>query len=141
MVWAPDSKRFALNYSPPHIPHTTYVMTVFYELRSEKWVPLASPIDPSAPNPLAQRAKRLPKAAHSSRHWNSDPRFVLKVRRWKDDHTAELYLYSAAEGPRSASSVAAFVFTLKFLANGKWEVVGPRQLSRKEIETEKAAGP
>ena len=45
VVWAPDSKRFAFNFGPPTVPHSTYVTTAFYQLRGEEWVPLDSPIN------------------------------------------------------------------------------------------------
>src|SRR5580704_15712365 len=31
IIWTPDSKRFAFNYSPPHPPHTTYETVAFYQ--------------------------------------------------------------------------------------------------------------
>jgi hypothetical protein len=40
VAWAPDSKRFAFNYSPPHMHYTTYRTVAFYQLRAEKWVRL-----------------------------------------------------------------------------------------------------
>src|SRR5437016_5212556 len=63
VVWAPDSKRFAFNYSPPHAHHTTYQTVAFYQLRAEKWVDLPSPEDD-----LVKLAKDLlPKRVHKSR--------------------------------------------------------------------------
>ncbi|HEY4271854.1 MAG TPA: hypothetical protein VGM65_07600 [Candidatus Udaeobacter sp.] len=45
MLWTPDSKRFAFNYSPYHPHHTTYETVTFYQLRGDKWVALHSPAD------------------------------------------------------------------------------------------------
>ena len=40
VIWAPDSKRFAFNYTPPHAPHSRYQTIAFFELRGGKWVML-----------------------------------------------------------------------------------------------------
>src|SRR5437764_3382600 len=45
VIWAPESKRFAFNYSPPHAPHTNYKTVAFYQLHGDKWVALLSPVD------------------------------------------------------------------------------------------------
>src|SRR3954466_7945134 len=44
-IWAPDSKRFACNYSPVHAHHTTFVVVAFYQLEGEKWIRLKPPAD------------------------------------------------------------------------------------------------
>ena len=68
VVWAPDSKRFAFNYSPPHVPHSTYVTSAFYQLRGAEWVLLHSPIDEESPEKsFAALAKHLPKGVRRSR--------------------------------------------------------------------------
>ena len=59
IVWAPDSKRFALHYSPPHAHHTTYETVAFYQLRDDKWVALHSPVDEASQRAqLAQLARK-----------------------------------------------------------------------------------
>jgi hypothetical protein len=65
VVWAPDSKRFAFNYSPPHAPHTSCGTIALYQLRGDKWVALRSPVaETSECTQLAQLAKgHLPKSA------------------------------------------------------------------------------
>jgi hypothetical protein len=57
VVWAPDSKRFAFNYSPPHVPHSTYETTAFYQLRGEEWVLLHSPINEESPSESEGKSK------------------------------------------------------------------------------------
>src|SRR5882724_4345700 len=59
LLWAPDSKRLALNYSPPHAHHTTYETVAFYQLRDDKWVALHSPVDEASDRAqLAQLARQ-----------------------------------------------------------------------------------
>ena len=61
VIWAPDSKRFAFNYSPAHPHHITYETVTFLELHGDKWVALHSPADEASPQ-LAQFGKgHLPK--------------------------------------------------------------------------------
>jgi hypothetical protein len=134
VVWAPDSKRFAFNYSPPHAPHTSYETIALYQLRGEKWVALRSPVDETSERTqLAQLAKEhLPKSAYP-RH--AEPlRDILKVRNWTDSNTAILYAYSVWIGSGSHNSEANFLFTLKFDADGNWKIVKTHQMSEKEVE-------
>jgi hypothetical protein len=133
VVWAPDSKRFAFNYTPAQPSPKNYKTTIFYQLRADEWVTLPSPVDDSAVDSFAQLAKHLPKGVRKPRLWNSDlARIVFKVRNWTDANTAVLYVYCASDKPRSRSSVAAFLFTLKFEAEGKWNIVKTQQLSAEE---------
>lgn len=139
VVWAPGSKHFALNYSPPHASHATYETIAFYQLRDDKWVALRSPVDETSNRAqLVQLVKKYPpKKAYQRRVWNASPiRDVLKVRKWTDPDTAILYAYSAWSGPRSNETEAAFLFTLKFDRDGKWKSVKTQQLSAKEAEKE-----
>src|SRR6059058_2107025 len=41
ILWAPDSKRFAFNYSTP-LTHHSYETVAFYQLRGDKWEALRS---------------------------------------------------------------------------------------------------
>jgi hypothetical protein len=132
VVWAPDSKRFAFNYSPPHVPHSTYETTAFYQLRGEEWVLLHSPInEESSSESFAQLAKHLPKGVRPPRLWRPDPnQVVFKVRNWTDADTAILYVYSAG----ASDSPTAFLFTLKFDPEGKSKIVNAQQIPKKDIE-------
>jgi hypothetical protein len=134
VIWAPDSKRFAFNYSPSHAPHTSYETIALYELRGDKWVALRSPVDETSErSQLVQLAKELlPKSAYL-RH--AEPlRDILKVREWTDANTAILYAYSAWEGGGPRSPEASFLFTLKLDAGGNWKIVKTHRMSKKEIE-------
>jgi hypothetical protein len=131
VVWAPDSKRFAFNYSPPHVPHTSYETIALYQLSVDQWVELGSPVDETSERTqLAQLAKeRLPK---------TDPRRdILRVRNWNDANTAILYAYSDSVrvGSGSRSSEASFLFTLKFDAEGNSKIVKTQQMSDQEVQS------
>src|SRR5438552_1073447 len=141
IVWAPDSKRFALNYGQT-CKHCTYDTIAFYQLRDDKWVALRSLVDErSERGQLAQLAKEhLPKSAHERRIWRSQPTHdLLKVREWIDANTAILYAYSQwFVGGDQGDLEANFLFTLKFDADGNWKIVKTHQMSDKEIEKKDA---
>jgi sugar lactone lactonase YvrE len=132
VVWAPDSKRFAFNYSPPHAHHTTYVTVAFYQLRGDKWVALHSPVDEASERAqLEQLARKyLPRNTYRKGDF-SQVRDILKVRSWTDANTVILYAYSAGD-----RGDAAALFTMKFDDAGSWKVVKARRLSKKELEAE-----
>ena len=136
VVWAPDSKRFAFNYDPPHVPHSTYVTTAFYQLRGEEWVLLPSPIDEESPEKtFAALAKHLPKGLRPPRLWRADPnRLVFKVRSWTDADTAILYVYTAESSTGGRDSPSAFLFTLKFDPGGKCKITYAQKIAQKDIE-------
>lgn len=133
VIWAPDSKRFAFNYSPPHKPHTSYETTALYQLRDDKWVALPSPVDETKERAqLAQLAgAHLPKSAIPRRA--ELLRDILKARNWTDPNTAILYAYAVWVGG-SRDAKAAFLFTLKFDADGNSKIVKTQKVSDKEIE-------
>jgi hypothetical protein len=126
IVWAPDSKRVAFNYSLP-CKHCTYDTIAFYQLRDDKWVALRSLVDErSERGQLAQLAKdHLPKSAHERRIWRSQPTHdLLKVREWIDANTAIVYAYSQwFVGDDQGDLEANFLFTLKFDSDGNWKIV------------------
>ncbi len=136
VVWAPDSKRFAFNYSPPHVPHSTFVTTAFYQLRGEEWVLLHSPIDEeSSEKSFAVLAKHLPKGVRPPRLWRSDPnRLVFKVRQWTDADSAILYVYTAGTSSGGGDSPSAFLFTLKFDLEGKCKITSAQKIAQKDID-------
>jgi hypothetical protein len=132
VIWTPDSKRFAFNYSPPHAPHTTYETVAFYQLQGDKWVALHSPVDETSERTqLAQLAKeQLPKSGYAP-HANPD-RDILKVREWTGADTA--VLYAPCYGRTSGQLEAAFLFTLKFNDAGDWKIIKTHRMSKKELE-------
>ena len=135
VVWAPDSKRFAFNYTKPSAHHSFYHSTALYQLRDDKWVRLRSPVDESSERlQVAQLAKEdLPKSAYSEdADWFQD---ILNVRKWTDANTAILYA-DAAWADGSHHREATFLFTMKFDPEGNWKIVKTHQMSKKELEEE-----
>jgi hypothetical protein len=134
VIWAPDSKRFAFNYSPPHAPHTTYQTVAFYQLRGDKWVALPSPVDSkSERTQLMQLVKdQLPKSSYV--HGADPHRDILKVREWAGDDTAILYV--PCHERTSGQLEATFLFTLKFNDAGDGKIIKTRRMSKKELEGE-----
>lgn len=131
VMWAPDSKRFAFNYSPTHAHHYVYITVAFYELRGEHWVALPSLLKGAERSQVVQLAKeQLPKKLHGRREAaRSD---ILKMRRWIDPDTAILYAYSVWDD----NSEAAFLFTVKFDVAGKPNIIKTQRLSKKELDEE-----
>lgn len=132
VLWAPDSKRFGFNYSVHGHRGYTFESVAFYELRGDKWVELHSPADDqSEGSQLVQSLKEhLPKK-FNPRDCASD-RDVLNLRDWTDRSTA--ILYAPCYERNSEKAKAAFLFTLKFDAAGKWKIVKTHQMSEKEVE-------
>ena len=119
VIWAPDSKRFAFNYSPPHAHHTTYETVAFYQLRDDKWVALHSPVDEASERAQFAQLARKYSPKNTYRKGDSSPvRDNLKARSWTDTNTAILYAYSAGD-----KGEAAALFTLKFDAKGNLKIV------------------
>lgn len=133
IVWAPDSKRFAYNYSPPHAPHSTYVTTVFYELRDSHWVQLTSPVDEeSSKESFAELARHFLKGTPMPALWRADPnRVVFKVEHWTDNNTALLYVHSAGRSSGESDAASEFFFNLKFDGD-KCSVTSARKILRKK---------
>jgi uncharacterized protein YecT (DUF1311 family) len=131
IVWAPDSKRFALNYTEGARARAD--TTALYQLRGGKWVKLRSPVTAETTEPV-ERAHddQLRKMHLSPGHiWHSE-----QVRKWTDGSTALLYSELSVMGEEDPRWVTTFLFTLKFDAQGNWKIVKSHQMSDKEIETE-----
>jgi hypothetical protein len=130
VVWAPDSKRCALNYTISW--WRGYETVAFYQLRDDKWVPLRSPVDEASKHSqLAQLARKYsPK--NTDRKGDSSPESNhLEARSWTDANTLLLYAYSEEE-----NGEAAALFTLKFDEAGNWKIIKMHRLSKKELEQE-----
>jgi hypothetical protein len=132
LVWAPDSKRFGFSYSVHGHRGYTFESVAFFELRGDKWVALHSPAgDLSEGSQLVQPLKgHLPKK-FNPRDCAPD-RDILEFREWTDSSTA--ILYAPCYRRESDKLKAAFLFTLKFDAAGKWKIVKTHQMSEKEVE-------
>jgi hypothetical protein len=112
VVWAPDSKRLAINYhGGSHVEATN-----LYQLRRDRWVRLASPVD--ATYRILERAKsaekrKKDKSEETSGSFDFDS---WMVERWTDADTAVLYAHLRV-------SDYLFVFTLGFDKGGNWKIV------------------
>jgi hypothetical protein len=130
VLWAPDSKRFALKSVSGH-------QSSLYQLRDGQWVELESPDNAAyeqADAVLAAEAKRqgVPKTSGRTPSWSIEAdewvrattlvmrASLEKLYQWGEDHEKHLS--------------RDFLFTLKFDAAGKWKIVKMRQLSEKEAE-------
>jgi sugar lactone lactonase YvrE len=128
IVWAPDSKRFAFNYSPPHMHHTSWETIALYQLRGDEWEALRSPVDQTSERTqLAQLAQLVKQRLPKSR----PDQDILRVRNWTDANTAILYDSSFQVGSRSKLN---FLFTLKFDAEGNPKIVKTHQMSDSEVD-------
>lgn len=133
-LWAPDSKRFALNcWQGPR-----YQDTSLYQLRGGEWKTLKSPYDGVREilnKVIAAQVKKagLPKKTDLRLIWET-----YEVRRWVDFNTVILYasLHQVVRENTDTRFDVEFLFTLKFGADGAWRVVKSHQLSDEEIEKE-----
>jgi uncharacterized protein YecT (DUF1311 family) len=132
VIWAPDSKRFAFNYSLLHAHHTVFQSVAFYQLRGDKWVALPSPPAEESKGVQLAQLGHLPKDFNPRRC--APDRDVLKVRNWADANT--VILYAPCYGRTSNELEAGFLFTLKFDAAGKWKIVDTHRMSKNELEEE-----
>lgn len=132
IIWAPDSKRFALNYRDPQ-PRSRANITILYQLRGGKWLRLRSPVTDETTEPVERaRSTQLRKMDLSPGHtWHSE-----KVLKWTDGNTALLSSEMGEVGEEDPRWVTTFLFTLKFDAQGNWKIVKTHQMSDKEIEKE-----
>ena len=131
IVWAPDSKRFALNYKADD----SSSLTALYQLRGEKWVALRSPIT----NQTTELVERAPSAELRKMHLpkNAHPRrdsITWEVTQWTDANIAILYAYSSWSVGDISDLETHFLFTLKFDAKGNWKIVKTHQMADAEID-------
>src|SRR6266567_271867 len=131
VIWAPDSKRFALNWGRGRSHNTE-----LYQLRGNKWKTLKSPDDDVHEilnKAIAAQVKKsgLPK--------KTDLRFIgerFEVTHWVDSNTAILYawLEEMVRETLDPDFTVNFLFTLKFDDAGKWKIVKTQRVSEKEVE-------
>jgi hypothetical protein len=122
VIWSPDSKRFAFNYSPSHAPHTVFETVTFFELRDGKWVEMPDLLEDPHIAQLVQLGKnKLPKNLRA-RHQEAD-HDVLKMRNWIDATTAVLYASALWAETRSPEIKAAYLFTIQFDTKGQAKVI------------------
>lgn len=126
VVWAPDSKRLALNYAISW--WRGYETVAFYQLRDDEWVALPSPVDPASKHSqLAQLSRKYSPKNTDRKRDSALLSNHLEARRWTDANTLLLYAYSEEENDEAAA-----LFTLKFDEAGNWKIVKMHRLSKKE---------
>lgn len=138
VLWAPDSKRFAFTCSPPHASHTNYEITTVYELRGHDWKPAKPITDEESHLPqVTQLAKDyLLKGSRERQRWKSSPvTDVVRACKWTDANTLVIRAHASWER-KSAPSYAAFLFTLKFNAEGKWKIVKAEDVTNQKEDDE-----
>ncbi len=139
VLWAPDSKRFAYTCSPPHASHTTYEITTIYQLHGEEWQPAEPLTEEASEQPqVTQLAKdQLPKGHRERQRWKSSPvSDVVRAHKWTDADTLVIRAHASWER-KSPPDHAAFVFTLKFDAVGRWKIVKTENVTNKEEDEDK----
>jgi hypothetical protein len=134
IAWAPDSKRFAFNFSQP-APHAFYETVAFYQLHDDEWEmleslddnPISKTISKAIRGGLAmERAKKRIKKASAGE-------VVAKVHEWTDSDTALVYAYEEDGEDYTDKTVRVdFLFTLKFDQAGNLKIVKTQQLSEEE---------
>jgi hypothetical protein len=128
VVWAPDSKRFALNYTISW--WRGYETVALYQLRDDKWMPLRSPVDEASKHSqLAQLARKYSPKNTDRKEDSALLSNHLEARSWTDANTVILYAYSERD-----DGDAAALFTLKFDKAGNWKIVKMHRMSKKEVE-------
>jgi hypothetical protein len=132
ILWAPDSKRFALIHGG--VKHQSSL----YQLRDDHWVELESPDDEAyqrANAVLAAEARRegVPKKVSGRTPWWS-----IEADKWVQATTLVMHPSLSKDfqwGEDHTKGVSGdFQFTLKFDAAGKWKIAKMRQMSEKEAE-------
>ena len=132
VLWAPDSKRFALSHGRGKQEG------FLYQLRDDHWVELESPYDEAFKRVdavLAAEAKREGVPTKASRR---TPWWSVEADQWVNASTLVMHasLSNRYEwGKDGAKDISRdFLLTLKFDNAGKWKIVKMRQLSEKEAE-------
>ena len=141
IVWAPDSKRFAFNFSQP-AAHAFYETLAFYELHGDKWemsesLANANPISKAISRAISGGLAMERKKRHIKAKATGATEIVSKAHEWTDPNTVLVYAYEE-DGEETGKTVrVTFRFTLKFDDAGKLKIVKTQQLS--EAESQKYA--
>jgi hypothetical protein len=143
VLWAPDSRRVALNYRAG----TRYRACAVYELAGEKWKALpdletkATKVVEMIARAEQQQRKRQGATKSAYRRRIDD---TWKVRRWIDADTFEASASSEAtvvvkEDSDLGSLDTTVLFTVKCDNRGGWRVIGLHEASTAELEKLNAA--
>jgi hypothetical protein len=119
LIWAPDSKRFALNcYAKPTDSGST-----FYQLRGSKWTKLDSLADKIGPIIEDATSGEMNKKYASNAH--EAPWVIMdysRASRWINTTTL-IVRTEQCLGIQTDHLRLGFVFTVQFDAEGNWKIV------------------
>ena len=138
VAWAPDSKRFAFNFSQP-AAHALYETLAFYELHGDKWEMLeslayANPISKAISKVISSGLALERTKKHIKAKATAATEIVAKVHEWTDPDTVIVYAYEE-DGEETGKTVRVdFLFTLKFDEAAKLKIVKTQQLSEEESQ-------
>jgi serine/threonine-protein kinase len=137
VIWAPDSKRFALNYGQGR-SHSTSL----YQLHGDEWKALKSPDDEVSDITNKLIAAQLKRSGLSEKKLSKEKKYLRliswtpKVINWVDSNTAILYAslqqviaLRDEPGEMFDGFGADLLLTLKFDDAGNWKIVNTRQMS------------
>lgn len=139
VLWAPDSRRVAVNYRAG----TRYYTCAVYELAGEKWKTLpdleskATKVSEMIPRSEERQRKRQGATKSAYRRRIND---TWEVRRWIDADTFEALASSEAtvvvnkESEDLGSLGTTVLFTVKCDNRGGWKIIRLRELSDAERE-------
>src|SRR5436190_16645449 len=133
VLWAPDSKRFALKRTRGH-------QSSLYQLRDDHWVALESPEDKAfewVDGVVTGQLKRkgLSKKTSLRSLW-----WTVEADQWVDASTLVVHASLAERVERGETDAedldfgGDFLFTLKFDDAGNWKIVKMHRMSEKEVE-------
>ena len=132
ILWAPDSKRFAL------VSGAEKHETSLYQLRDGRWVELETPYNEAFKRADALLAAEAKKAGVPKKASRRTPWWSIAADKWVSETTLVLHASLRNNyqwGEDHAEDLSRdFQFTLKFDAAGAWKIVKVRQMSEKEAE-------
>lgn len=138
VLWAPDSKRFAIT-----CPGGKGSYTSVYQLRNGKWetgeelLGNGDKIMDRAANVIKAQAKKKGMPKNTFLHMN---RWTVEPEKWIDPSTLVVYAEMWEVAHRSdgsyadASYGADLLLTLKFENTGAWKIVKAHEMSEKEVK-------
>jgi sugar lactone lactonase YvrE len=133
VLWAPDSKRFALNWGQGRTHQTA-----IYQLVDDKWTELKAPgeEDEIQTKVYGEEAAQLKRKGIAKKNANLRLLYYwVNASRWADPGTLIIHA-SLGEIDRKTEEAFGgdFLFTLKFDAAGKWKITKAHKMSEKEIK-------
>jgi sugar lactone lactonase YvrE len=142
VIWAPDSKRFALNWGRGRSHNTS-----LYQLRGDEWKALESPDEVVSDVADKAIAAQLKRKGLSKKKLSKEKKYLRliswtpKVINWEDSNTADLYaslqqVIALRDNPGEMFDGfgADLLFTLKFDEAGNWKIIKTHEMSEKEVE-------